>query len=100
MFRFISAYLAWTRTGLAMIGVSLGLLKWDPEANATEGYAVAFLGAVVLVMATHRYFYNMRLMEGGLFSPNVHGVLLVMIVVTCAIVTVFSVQLHSHREGG
>ncbi|CAB9501503.1 Conserved hypothetical protein [Seminavis robusta] len=88
-------YLAWMRTGLALIGVSLGLLKWDDNGNAAEGYLVAVMGVVVLLMATHRYFRNMRLLEGGMFEPNVHGVVLVVFVVVAAVGTAFVMQFRT-----
>ena len=84
-------YLAWMRTGLALIGASLGLLKWS-EVSDTEGYLVATMGIVVLVMATHRYFRNMQLLEGGYFEPNVHGIIMVVTVVVTSIATAFFVQ--------
>ena len=91
-------YLAWTRTGLALIGASLGLLKWDADGNALEGYLVAFMGIVVLVMATQRYFQNMQLLEGGFFAPNVHGIMIVITVVIAAIVTAFCLQFHNQHH--
>ena len=86
------------RTGLALIGVSLGLLKWDADGNAVEGYLVAVMGVVVLLMATHRYFRNMQLIERGIFAPNVHGVILVVTVVVAAIAAAFAMQFHSFRQ--
>ena len=91
-------YLAWTRTGLALIGASLGLLKWDAQGNAAEGYLIAFMGIVVLMMATHRYFHNMQLLEGGFFAPNVHGILLVITVVIAAIVAAFALQFQNRPK--
>lgn len=91
-------YLAWTRTGLALIGASLGLLKWDAKGNALEGYLVAVMGIVVLMMATHRYFYNMQLLEGGFFAPNIHGILLVITIVIAAIVTAFVLQFRQQQQ--
>ena len=90
-------YLAWMRTGLALIGASLGLLKWS-EISDTEGYLVAFMGIVVLVMATCRYFRNMQLLEGGFFAPNVHGILLVITVVIAAIVAAFALQFQNRPK--
>jgi uncharacterized membrane protein YidH (DUF202 family) len=84
------------RTGLALIGASLGLLKWDQSSQIT-GYLIAATGVVVLIMATHRYFHVMKLLEGGMFEPNIHGIVLIVTVVVTAIVTAFSVELHERR---
>jgi hypothetical protein len=97
-FLFCIAYLAWTRTGLALIGASLGLLKWD-SASTIEGYLVAVMGIVVLISATRRYYRNMQLLEVGKFEPNVHGVLSVVVVVVVAIAVAFVLQFrHEHTE--
>lgn len=90
-------YLAWMRTGLALIGASLGLLKWS-EVSDTEGYLVAFMGIVVLVMSTVRYFRNMQLLEGGYYEPNVHGILMIVTVVVASIVTAFFSQWKDGKE--
>ena len=81
---------------MALIGASLGLLKWDQTSNV-EGYLVAAIGIVALVSATLRYFRNMQLLEGGMFEPNVHGILAVVTAVVAAIVTAYVIQ-YRHRE--
>ena len=81
-------YLAWMRTSLALIGASLGLLKWDAVSNSA-GYLVAVLGVVCLISSTERYFSNMHRLENGEFVPNVRGILVVVAVVIAAIVGAF-----------
>jgi len=88
-------YLAWMRTALALIGASLGLLKWDAVAN-WAGYLVAILGIVVLITSTQRYFRVMQLLEEGKFEPNIHGIIVIVSVVCCAIVAAFVLQ-HTHE---
>lgn len=91
-------FLAWTRTGLALIGAGLGLLKWDAEGSDAEGYLVAFMGILCLVMATYRYFHNMQLLAAGFFEPNVHGILMVVTVVVATIATAFAMQFHKRNH--
>ena len=81
-------YLAWMRTSLALIGASLGLLKWD-AAEATVGYIVAVLGVVCLLSSTERYFGTMRRLERGEFVPNARGILIVVAAVVAAIIAAF-----------
>lgn len=88
-------YLAWMRTSLALIGASLGLLKWDAVAN-WAGYLVAILGIVVLIASTQRYFRVMMLLEEGKFEPNVQGIIAIVSTVVCAIITAFVLQ-HVHE---
>ena len=80
-------YLAWMRTSLALIGASLGLLKWD-AAEASVGYIVAVLGVVCLLSSTERYFGTMR-RERGEFVPNARGILIVVATVVAAIIAAF-----------
>lgn len=87
-------YLAWMRTGLALVGASLALLKWDTVSN-WAGYLVAFLGIVVLLTATHRYFRVMQLLERQQFEPNIHGIVCIVSVAIVAIIVAFVLQ-HTH----
>lgn len=87
-------YLAWMRTSLALIGASLGLLKWDAIAN-WAGYLVAILGIVVLITSTMRYFRVMILLEEGKFEPNIHGILVIVLVACAAIVAAYVLH-HVH----
>lgn len=82
------------RTGLALFGVSLGLLKWNATSN-TEGYLVAIMGIVVLITSTQRYFRVMKLLESGKYEPNVHGVLSVVTVIIAAVATAFALQFRN-----
>ena len=81
-------YLAWFRTSLALIGASLGLLKWD-AVSVWTGYLVAVVGVVCLINSTERYFSNMHRLEKGEFVPNVRGILVIVVVVVAAIVGAF-----------
>jgi hypothetical protein len=45
-------YLVWTRTSLALIGASIGLLKWDAF-SSVEGYLVGLTGVVALITSTY-----------------------------------------------
>ena len=81
-------YLAWMRTSLALIGASLGLLKWD-AVEASVGYIVAVLGVVCLLSSTERYFGNMRRLARGEFVPNARGILIVVATVVAAIIAAF-----------
>jgi len=62
-------YLAWIRTALALLGASIGLLKWD-AVNDLQGYLCGILGIIVLLISSRRYHRNMRLLMGGRFEPN------------------------------
>ena len=81
-------YLAWFRISLALIGASLGLLKWD-AVSVWTGYLVAVVGVVCLINSTERYFSNMHRLEKGEFVPNVRGILVIVVVVVAAIVGAF-----------
>ena len=87
-------YLAWMRTGLALFGASIGLLKWQDISNVAA-YLVAILGATVLLMSTHRYFRVMQLLEQGKFEPNIHGALFVVAVSLLGIVTAFVMHINN-----
>jgi uncharacterized membrane protein YidH (DUF202 family) len=56
------------------------------------------MGMAVLIMATHRYYYVMQLLEAGKFAPNVHGVLSVVSVVVAVIATAFALQHYRHNN--
>lgn len=84
-------YLAWMRTSLALFGASLGLLNWTAVADWT-GYLVAILGIVVLITSTLRYFRVMALLEEGMFEPNVHGIISIVSVLSCAVVAAYVLQ--------
>lgn len=86
-------FLAWLRTGLSLIGISLGLLKWSAVSDAS-GYLVFLLGVSVLITSTQRYFRVMRLLEQGEFEPNIHGILTVVIVSVVAIVAALILHLQ------
>ena len=45
-------YLAWVRTSLALIGASIGLLKWQPLKLQTEGYLIGILGCAAFITST------------------------------------------------
>lgn len=87
-------YLAWMRTALALIGVSLGLLKWEGVDNIF-GYVVALLGGVVLVTSTQRYFRIMTLLDEGRYEPNVCGITAIVTVLFASVLVV--VVLHLVR---
>ena len=83
-------FLAWTRTGLGFIALGVALEKVEAFAaisptllhlensrtKAAAGVLVAS-GALCVAHGTHRYFRVMRLLQQGLFQPNVPGVTLV-----------------------
>uniref|UniRef100_A0A7S2VAF4 DUF202 domain-containing protein n=1 Tax=Entomoneis paludosa TaxID=265537 RepID=A0A7S2VAF4_9STRA len=69
-------YLAWVRTGLALLGASIGLLKWEDISSVTA-YIVALLGLVVLAVSTRRYFRVMHQLLEDKFEPNTSEALLV-----------------------
>jgi putative membrane protein len=81
-------YLAWMRTSLAIIGVSIGLLKWDAFSNEA-GIFVSVLGVVVLVVSTHRYYKVLRLLEQGQFAPNILGILIMVILIIVGVLAAF-----------
>lgn len=85
-------FLAWMRTALALIGVSIGLLKWDGVENLL-GYAAALLGGVTLLMSTQRYFCVMRLLDEGRFEPNVRGIMVVVGTMVVCMVAVLALHL-------
>lgn len=81
-------YLAWMRTSLAIIGVSMGLLKLDQFSNES-GVWVAILGVAVLMVSTHRYYKVLRLLDQGKFQPNILGILIMVILIMLCVVGVF-----------
>jgi uncharacterized membrane protein YidH (DUF202 family) len=84
-------YLAWIRTSLALIGASIGLLKWDAS-NSVEGYLVGLTGVVALITSTYRYFHVMQLLQEGRFEPNVTSILIVVVIVSVTIATAFVIH--------
>ena len=69
-------YLAWIRTALALMGASIGLIKWGGESDLElEGYLLGLVGLVAVITSTRRYFYVMRqLNRDEAFVPNVIGI--------------------------
>ncbi|KAI9819978.1 MAG: hypothetical protein M1827_006548 [Pycnora praestabilis] len=85
-------FLAWTRTGLGFIALGVALEKLDamegmpsPLERHQMKMAATFLvgaGSGCLVHGTLRYFSIMRLLQKGLFRPNMAGVMLVVLTST------------------
>ena len=90
-------YLAWLRTSLALVGASLGLLKWDAVSQVT-GYLVGFLGVCTLVTATLRYFRVMRLLERGKYEPNVYSILIINLSVAVCVVVAYAMHVWSTKS--
>ncbi|MCJ1322433.1 hypothetical protein MMC15_007781 [Xylographa vitiligo] len=85
-------FLAWTRTGLGFIALGVALERLNTmealpaplpqlEQEQTKRSAMFLIGSGSSCVAygTLRYFSNLRLLQQGLFRPNVAGVTLVMI---------------------
>jgi len=83
-------FLAWTRTVLGFIALGVALEKFDVmmalpspllpfEREQTRASAVVLVGSGsgCLVHGTLRYFSIVRLLQKGLFRPNIAGVTLV-----------------------
>ncbi|KAL7572113.1 hypothetical protein ACA910_001750 [Epithemia clementina (nom. ined.)] len=88
-------YLAWIRTGLALFGASIALLKWDDFSNVMA-YTVAVLGLMVMMISTRRYFKVMHLLDQGRFEPNIDGILFVVVVSSIAIAVAFVLHERNH----
>lgn len=86
-------YLAWIRTALALMGASIGLIKWGGESDLElEGYLLGLVGIVAVITSTRRYFYVMRqLNRDEVFVPNVIGISFVVAVASIAYIVAFSV---------
>lgn len=83
-------FLSWTRTGLGFIALGVALEKVeafaaisptllhleDSRTKLAAGILVAS-GSACVAHGTQRYFSTMRLLQQGLFQPNVPGVTLV-----------------------
>ena len=82
-------FLSWTRSGLAFVALGVALAKLDalerlsPALNHDHGdlkapsAVLVGSGAGCLSYGTTRYFVSMRLLQRGLFRPNVAGIALV-----------------------
>mmetsp|Transcript_17225 Transcript_17225/g.47129 ORF Transcript_17225/g.47129 Transcript_17225/m.47129 type:complete len:145 (+) Transcript_17225:45-479(+) len=81
-------YLAWVRTGLALLGASIALLKWEDVSSVTA-YIVAVLGLTVIVLSTRRYFHVMNLLQKNEFEPNVGEALFIVSAALIVIVVTF-----------
>ena len=84
-------FLSWTRSGLAFVALGVALAKLDalealsPALKHDHGdlklpsAVLVGSGAGCLSYGTTRYFVSMRLLQRGLFRPNVAGIALVAI---------------------
>jgi uncharacterized membrane protein YidH (DUF202 family) len=82
-------FLSWTRTGLGFVALGVALAKLDalealsPALKHDQGdlkipsVALVGSGTGCLAYGTTRYFASMRLLQRGLFRPNVAGIALV-----------------------
>jgi len=82
-------FLSWTRTGLGFVALGVALAKLDalealsPALKHDHGdlkipsAALVASGAGCLSYGTTRYFASMRLLQRGLFRPNIAGIALV-----------------------
>jgi uncharacterized membrane protein YidH (DUF202 family) len=82
-------FLSWTRTGLGFVALGVALAKLDAlealspalkndHSNLKIPSAVLVgSGAGCLSYGTTRYFVSMKLLQRGLFRPNVAGIALV-----------------------
>jgi uncharacterized membrane protein YidH (DUF202 family) len=82
-------FLSWTRTGLGFVALGVALAKLDalealsPALKHDHGdlkapsAALVGSGAGCLSYGTLRYFSSLRLLQKGLFRPNVAGIALV-----------------------
>ena len=88
-------YLAWVRTGLALFGASIALLKWDDMSNVMA-YLLAILGMIVMAISTKRYFHVMHLLEEGRFEPHSGGILFVVAMSSLLIAVAFILHENDH----
>ena len=82
-------FLSWTRTGLGFVALGVALAKLDalealsPAMNPNHGdlrvQSAGLVGAGTgcLSYGTMRYFSSMKLLQRGLFRPNIPGIGLV-----------------------
>jgi putative membrane protein len=90
-------YLAWMRTSLALIGASIGLLKWD-AVHEGEGYLVGLVGVAALLTSTYRYFYVMRRLRDNQYEPNVIPILIMVAVVSVTVVLAFTLHYRDSKN--
>jgi uncharacterized membrane protein YidH (DUF202 family) len=82
-------FLSWTRTGLGFVALGVALAKLEvlealsPALKHDHGdlkfspAALVGSGTGCLAYGTTRYFASMRLLQRGLFRPNIAGIALV-----------------------
>lgn len=82
-------FLSWTRTGLGFVALGVALakldalealspaLKHDHSDLKIPSVVLVGSGAGCLSYGTTRYFVSMRLLQRGLFRPNIAGIALV-----------------------
>jgi len=104
-------FLAWARSGLGFIALGVALEKVEAFAsispqllqleNSNTKIAAAVLvgsGSLCVAHGTHSYFSTMRLLQQGLFRPNVVGVSLM--AATCVGVAFAGTLLVLENDGG
>ena len=104
-------FLAWARSGLGFIALGVALEKVEAFAsispqllqleNSNTKIAAAILvgsGSLCVAHGTHSYFSTMRLLQQGLFRPNVVGVSLM--AATCVGVAFAGTLMVLENEGG
>ncbi|KAA6413393.1 MAG: hypothetical protein FRX48_03139 [Lasallia pustulata] len=82
-------FLAWSRTGLGFIALGVAIKRFDAmeatpallEGEQTKRAPIVLvgLGSGCLVHGTFRYLSILRLLQKGLFRPNIAGVALVVL---------------------
>jgi len=87
-----STFLAWVRTSLSLLGVGIGMLKWNGIADRAA-YLVLTLGTVVLIAATWRYLSVMKRLSQSRFEPNVTSALGVVMVILLVIIAMLILRL-------
>jgi uncharacterized membrane protein YidH (DUF202 family) len=104
-------FLSWARSGLGFIALGVALEKVEAFAsispqllqleNSNTKVAAAVLvgsGSLCVAHGTHSYFSTMRLLQQGLFRPNVVGVSLM--AATCVGVAFAGTLMVLENEGG
>ena len=104
-------FLAWARTGLGFIALGVALEKVEAFAaispqllqleNSNTKLAAGVLvgsGSLCVLHGTQRYFSTMRLLQEGMFRPNVPGVTLM--AATCVGVAFAGTLLVLENDGG
>lgn len=104
-------FLAWARSGLGFIALGVALEKVEAFAsisphllqleNSNTKIAAAVLvgsGSLCVAHGTHSYFSTMRLLQQGLFRPNIVGVSLM--AATCVGVAFAGTLLVLENESG